>query len=215
MPEYYFDIETKATGDKPDYVNDEIISIAYQPLDNNTGRPRGPLTILKAWESSEEDMLAQFLPLFNPDHPWQFVPIGNNLSFDYTCLLYRYRNYGTDIKAWKLFTERPSVDIKALLVLFNGGSFKGSGLDNFTRKAVSGAAIIDWVNAGDYAAVEEYIRNEAAIMMSTETRRRLRMKLAIGSKPSLTGRADRGCGGRGGAARRVSHGGDGSRPPTT
>jgi hypothetical protein len=162
MPEYYFDIETKATGEKPDYVNDEIISICYQPLDNHTGRPKGPLTILKGWETSEEDMLARFLPLFNPDHPWQFVPIGNNLSFDYTCLLYRYRHYGTDIKAWKLFTERPSVDIKALLVLFNGGSFKGSGLDNFTRKATSGAQVIEWVNAGDYAAVEEYIRNEAA-----------------------------------------------------
>src|SRR3989304_984158 len=162
MPEYYFDIETKATGERPDYANDEIIAITYQPLDNHTGRPRGPLTILKAWETSEEDILSRFLPLFNPDRPGHFVPIGNNLSFDYTCLLYRYRRYGTDIKAWKLFTERPSVDIKALLVLFNGGSFKGSGLDNFTRKAQSGAKIIDWVNTGDYAAVEAYIRNEAA-----------------------------------------------------
>src|SRR6478752_7236008 len=36
-----------------------------------------------------------------------------------------------------------------------------------------------------------YIRNEAAMMMSTETRRRLRMKLAIGGEPLLTGRAER------------------------
>ena len=162
MPEYYFDIETRCPGERPDYANDEIIAITYQPLDNHTGRPRGPLTILKAWETSEEEILARFLPLFNPDRPWQFVPIGNNLSYDYTCLLYRYRRYGTDIKAWKLFTERPSVDIKALLVLFNGGSFKGSGLDNFTRKTESGARIIDWCTSGDYAAVEAYIKAEAA-----------------------------------------------------
>ena len=30
------------------------------------------------------------------------------------------------------------------------------------RKATSGAKVIEWVNAGDYAAVEDYIRNEAA-----------------------------------------------------
>ncbi len=162
MPEYYFDIETRATGDKPDYANDEILAITYQPLDNHTGRPKGPLTILKGWETSEEEILTRFLPLFNPDRPWQFVPIGNNLSFDHTCLIYRYRHYGVEIKAWKLFTERPSVDIKGLLVLCNGGSFKGCGLDNFTRKTHSGAKIIEWVDAGDYAAVEEYIRTEAA-----------------------------------------------------
>jgi hypothetical protein len=162
MPEYYFDIETRATGERPDYVNDEIIAITYQPLDNHTGRPRGPLTILKAWETSEEEILTRFLPLFNPDRAWQFVPIGNNLSFDYTCLIYRCRRYGTDIKAWKVFTERPSVDIKALLVLFNGGSFKGSGLDNFTRKAQNGGQILAWYEAGDYAAIETYIRDEAA-----------------------------------------------------
>ncbi|MCJ7605090.1 MAG: hypothetical protein MUO19_03540, partial [Dehalococcoidales bacterium] len=160
MPEYYFDIETCCRGEKPDYANDEIIAITYQPVDNRNGKPKGPLTVLKAWETSEQEILERIYPLFNPDYSWGFVPIGNNLSFDYTCLIYRYRHYGTEIKAWKLFTERPSVDLKPFLVLFNGGSFKGSGLDNFTRKAHSGAKIIEWYDAGDYAAIEEYIRNE-------------------------------------------------------
>lgn len=160
MPEYYFDIETCCRGEKPDYANDEIIAITYQPVDNHNGKPKGPLTVLKAWETSEQEILERFYPLFNPDYSWGFVPIGNNLSFDHTSLIYRYRHYGKTIKAWKLFNERPSVDLKAILVLFNGGSFKGSGLDNFTRKKQSGAKIIEWYDAGDYAAIEEYIRNE-------------------------------------------------------
>jgi len=161
VPEYYFDIETCCRGEKPDMPNDEIISIAYQPLDNHTGLPRGPLTILKAWESSEEEILRRFYPVFNPDYPWGFVPIGNNLSFDYTSLIFRYRRIGIQIKAGKLYNERPCVDIKSILVLFNGGSFKGCGMDNFTRKQHAGNRIIEWYDAGDYASIEAYIRNEA------------------------------------------------------
>ena len=160
MPEYYFDIETCARGDKPDMANDEIIAITWQAVDNHTGLPRSPLRILKAWESSEEEILRQFYPVFDPDYPWSFVPVGNNLSFDFTSLIYRYRKYGREIKAWKLFNERPNVDIKSLLVMCNGGSFKGCGLNNFTRKAHSGEKILEWYDAGDYGAIEEYIRNE-------------------------------------------------------
>lgn len=160
MPEFYFDLETCARGQKPDMANDPIIAITWQPVDNHTGLSKGDLHILKAWESSEEDILRKFYPVFDPDYPWGFVPIGNNLSFDFTSLIYRYRKYGREIKAWKLFNERPSVDIKALLVLFNGGSFKGCGLNNFTRKTQSGDKILEWYDAGNYDAIEAYIRNE-------------------------------------------------------
>jgi hypothetical protein len=77
-------------------------------------------------------------------------------------LIYRYRKIGREIKATKLFTTRPSIDIQPLLVLFNKGSFKGSGLDKFTNKKYPGSKIIEWYDAKDYGMIEEYIKNEAS-----------------------------------------------------
>ena len=58
MPEYYFD--TEATGF--DFDKDEIITIQWQRLNGFTGEPIGELTILKRWESSEEEIIRTFIP---------------------------------------------------------------------------------------------------------------------------------------------------------
>ncbi len=87
MPDYYFDIETNPRMPKPDYKNDEILTIQFQRLDSRTGEKEGDLTIFKSWESSERDILERFYSIFNPEELWVFVPIGFNLSFDFFSLL--------------------------------------------------------------------------------------------------------------------------------
>ena len=50
MPDYYFDIETNPRGQRPDYKNDEILTIQFQGLDSRTGERKVELKILKYWE---------------------------------------------------------------------------------------------------------------------------------------------------------------------
>ena len=57
MASYYLDIETTGLNPKVD----KIITIQFQQLDMNTGSPVGELIILKEWESSEKEMLKQFI----------------------------------------------------------------------------------------------------------------------------------------------------------
>ena len=37
MPEYYFDIETSPKKERPDFKEDEILTIQYQKIDIRTG----------------------------------------------------------------------------------------------------------------------------------------------------------------------------------
>jgi len=57
MTNFYLDIETAGT----DAERDQILTIQFQPLDRATGRPIGDLRILKAWESSEKQIIGQFI----------------------------------------------------------------------------------------------------------------------------------------------------------
>ncbi|MFC1965180.1 hypothetical protein ACFLWG_04200, partial [Chloroflexota bacterium] len=113
MSDYYFDIETNSRTSKPDYKNDEILTIQFQQVDSRTGEKEGDLTILKSWESSEKDILEIFYSVFSPEDLWKFVPIGCNLSFDFFSLLYRWRGIGIKVKPKILFSEHPYIDIKS------------------------------------------------------------------------------------------------------
>ena len=67
MPRYYFDIETCPLpefwdADNPnnksiiaDPSKNKIITIQFQPIAYDTGKPTDDLTILKEWESSEDE----------------------------------------------------------------------------------------------------------------------------------------------------------------
>jgi len=163
MPDYYFDIETnpRHRDQKPDYKNDEILTIQFQRLDSRTGEKEGDLTILKSWESSEEDILERFYSIFNPEDLWEFVPIGFNLSFDFFSLLYRWRAIGIEVPPKILFSEHPYIDIKSILVIFNVGSFKGATLQKFLGKRHSGSEVSEWYAKNDYSSIQEYIEDEA------------------------------------------------------
>ncbi len=161
MADYYFDIETNPTKEKPDFRRDEVLTIQYQQIDCRTGEEKGDLVILKSWESSEKDILERFYHIFNPEKPWDFIPIGFNLSFDYFSLLYRWRAVGIDVKAESIFSDRPNIDLKPIIVMCNCGMFKGASLGRFIGKKESGLKISEWCKAGDYDSTEEYIKDEA------------------------------------------------------
>jgi len=127
---YYFDIETVA--ERP-YFSDpraglnpataKIITIQYQPLDYRTGRPIGDLVILKEWCSSEKEIIRQFIKVYFRDPPWGFIPVGNNLLFENSFLKYKLRQHFGLINL-KL-GQRPIIDLKPVLILMNGGKFRG------------------------------------------------------------------------------------------
>lgn len=120
MPEYYFDIETTGT----DFDKDEIITIQWQRLSGYIGEPLGELNILKRWELSEKEMLQQFKPYLTCN-PWEFIFVGKNLFFDFCMLNERLKHFGLGEIDLRFLNQRVSLDIKPILVVMNGGSFKG------------------------------------------------------------------------------------------
>jgi hypothetical protein len=157
MPEYYLDFETQ--GINPE--EHKIITIQFQRVETETGRPEGNLTILKEWESSEEEILENFLTLMTPGKAWNFVPIGFNLRFEFLFLYRRVKkvlNRDIDLK-W-LYYDLPQLDLKYTFVLMNKGKFKETTLDWFVRKAVDHRSVPDWYANEDYEKIEEYIVDE-------------------------------------------------------
>jgi hypothetical protein len=167
MSDYYFDIETYGKGDKVNLRDDEIITIQYQNIDSRTGQPKSPLVILKAWESSEKDILTKFYDIFKPNDRWAFVPIGCYLSsFDLPKLYYRWRNIGLSVDSNFLFFEHAYFDIKPILVLLNNGAYNGAKLEKFAGKAQSGSNIKSMYEAKDYQGITKYIEDETVCYLN-------------------------------------------------
>ena len=166
MSDYYLDIETYSTTPEPNLSNDQIIAVTYQQVDSRTGERKGNLNILRSWESSETEMLTRFHRVFSPEDKWHFIPIGCNLSFDFTCLIHRWRKIGIHVSARKLLAEHPYIDIQPILVMFNRGSFRGATLERFAGKRYSGSRIAQWYSTKDYDAIQNYIEDEVDRFLS-------------------------------------------------
>jgi hypothetical protein len=155
MTNYYLDLETSGI----DAQHDQILTIQFQPLDRATGEPIGALRILKAWESSEKQILAEFIAecrVLDP-YPFAFIPVGFNLLFEWAFLKTRSLANGLpeiDILA------RPFIDLKAVGVLMRHGEFKGTSLDALTGKQGNGSQIAAWYVAGDFGSIVRYIEQE-------------------------------------------------------
>lgn len=157
---YYFDCETYSPNSKIT-LNDTIISIQYQPLDYS-GKAMGDLTILKAWQSSEEQILKTFYNIFSPCKSFKFVPIGTSLnSFDFLILYNAYKRHHITINLQELIHNHTNIDLKPILVLMNRADFKGSSLSTFSNKPPNNKYIAQWYNEKQYDKIEEYIRQEA------------------------------------------------------
>ncbi len=115
MAECYFDMETTGTN----FDKDEIITIQWQELDRFTGEPTGELNILKSWESSEKEILGNFIPKLT-GYRWYFVFIGKNLLFDFNMLNQRMKHHNLGEFNLRNLDERVTLDIKPVLVLMKG-----------------------------------------------------------------------------------------------
>lgn len=161
MPLHYLDIET--TGLDPRRA--EVVTIQFQQV-SPAGHPSGPLTILKAWESSEREIIGKFVrdtAFFDKTRPWEFFPTGFNLGFEYRFLLGRMQRLGIDPGVpWDWAFDKPSLDLHPVAVLMNHGRYKGSSLESFSRKPTSGHTVIDALGRKDWPAVERYVEEETA-----------------------------------------------------
>src|SRR3989338_11669046 len=151
--EYYLDIETQ--GLNPE--TDKIITLQYQQI-NSEGNPVGNLVILKELELGEEELIKRFLTVFRK---WEFIPVGMNLGFDFRFLLTKIQKYtGGKIDLLEL-SSFPHLDIKPILVLMNGGNFKGAKLSNFTEKGQNSIAIPLYYKNKEYDKILGYVEKEA------------------------------------------------------
>lgn len=137
---------------------DQIVTIQFQKLDFETGEPIGELKILKAWESSEKDILEKFQKILG-EEKWDFVPHGYCLGFEDKFL--RTRSIACGLETPIDLFSGPVVDLHSVGVLMNGGQFKNSGLDKITGKNGNGLKCLVHYNAGHYDKVVSYIKQEA------------------------------------------------------
>ena len=153
MIQYYFDIET--TGLDPE--NSKICSIQYQRLSTESGSPVEDLVILKEWEHSERNLIIEFDKLFSSI--WDFVPVGQNLLFDFNFLNDKKKKYLGKKYGSPFFLGKPFIDLKSILILKNHGLFKV--YNQSIGKTGDGAKVPEWYNQGDYQRIDDYIRREA------------------------------------------------------
>ncbi len=153
MGNFYLDIETTGLNEK----TDKIITIQYQALDNQ-GKVRGSLMILKEWESSEKEILEQFIRETGIlTKKFQFIPVGYNLEFEHNFFKARAKLHElpeVDI------LNNPFIDLHSMGVLMNQGMFKGASLDKLTGKPMNGSNIPEWYAKKEYDKILEYVEVE-------------------------------------------------------
>lgn len=156
MTNFYLDIETTGI----DAQHDQILTIQFQPLDRSTGMPISSLRILKAWESSEKQILEQFIAevgILDP-YPFTFIPVGFNLMFEHA--FFKTRSVANGLPEIDILAS-PFIDLKAVGVLMRRGEFKGTSLDALTGKQGNGSQISGWYASGDFDSIVRYIEQEA------------------------------------------------------
>lgn len=160
MEGHYFDIETYSPGEVPNPETDKIVSVQFQKIDLKSGEPIGRLQVLKEWEDGEEEIVKLIYRWFFRRNPWEFVPVGFNLNFEWKFLSAKFRKYGLDDKEFGHYLENvPQIDLKVFAVLKKGG-FVGASLSSISSKEDDGHLIKEYYENGDYDKILDYIENE-------------------------------------------------------
>lgn len=126
MSEFYVDIVT--TGRDPE--TDRVIAVAWQPL-SMKGMPTRPLTIVKEWEhpDGEKGVILELVKRLDPEDPWHFRPVGVDVHRWLAFLNTRLEKLtGNALEEYLVHGRTPILDLRTVLVLENGGGWKGSGL---------------------------------------------------------------------------------------
>lgn len=161
MEAHYFDIETYSPGEKPDPETDKIITIQFQKFNLETGEPTGRLQVLKEWEGGEEEMLRFLHRWFFSRNPWNFIPVGFNLNFEWKFIAHKFKQYGIDTKEMGFYLENiPQIDLKVFAVL-KKGTFFGASLSSISDKEDDGHVIQEYYENKNYDALLKYVEQEA------------------------------------------------------
>lgn len=128
MSTIFFDLETYSPHKDGPRLNDKVISIAYKTRDSD-------VTVLKEWETSEKEILSQFLQEIK-DH---FKPnlIGHNiLRFDIPVIICRSfeNDLGKPDEIYSIFHEPYVIDLIQCLLPSNRLYFKGLGLHDCAKR---------------------------------------------------------------------------------
>jgi len=145
---------------------DKIVTFQYQALNRATGAPLTKFAIVKEWEDccSEEMMLKLVVRLLIDAPLWSFVPIGNNLVFDFFFIGTRMRHYfGVDIL--ERLMGRLCIDVKHVLVMNNNGRFKNYA--KIIGKSESGGNVPLWYQRKEYDKIVRYVEMEAEVFVHT------------------------------------------------
>ena len=164
MPAYYFAMGGYHAGEKPDPAVDTLITIQYQKIDLTSGEPLEKLTILKAWESSEQSIVTTlYNQFFKPEMPvTHFIPVGMNLDYAYEMIISKCKKYNLPaITSHQLYYQRPRFDLAPVIVLLNDGRFAGASLDSFSSKKSDAGRINKWYNSKDFKKIEHTLQDEA------------------------------------------------------
>jgi hypothetical protein len=153
--EYYFDIETTGL----DAGKDKIVTFQYQALSQVSGTPLTKLIIAKEWEyDCSEEKILEWIKELVIDNTWNFIPVGNNLIFDFSFISARMRHYfGIDV--FMRLMNRPCIDVKHLLVMMNGGNFRNYG--KIMGKKEFGSNVPIWYEREEYDKIVSYVEMEA------------------------------------------------------
>ncbi|MHA2098595.1 MAG: hypothetical protein ACW99A_07900 [Candidatus Kariarchaeaceae archaeon] len=153
----------------PDPCNDKIISIAYQPFFDNSGRPKEDLTVLKSWETSEKEILAQFIKFtgWNEEipNPWQFVPSNFGLNNILTPIVQRSKELLDITLNCQFLMNLPKIDLKSIAIIKKRGNFKKTSLPNFSRKLRKAYTIGNLIQEQNWEELENYIVLEAEVFL--------------------------------------------------
>ncbi len=169
MTDYYLDIETVPLEqymkdfdpDKQkviDQATNKIVTIQFQPMWNNSGKTHGDLTILKEWESDEETIVKNFAKVWDSqENPsiWNFIPIGNNLMFEFSFLAPRLKQYcDIDVDLY----HKPFIDIKYILIAINKGQFRK--YSELIGKSHEAKNMANWYYSKQWDKITDYIKRE-------------------------------------------------------
>lgn len=159
MNAHYFDIETYSPGEKPDPKTDKIITIQFQKIDLKTGKAIGKIEILKEWVEGEEQIL-RFIHKWFFKRPWNFIPVGFNLNFEWKFLSVKFKQYNIDTKDLSYYFDNfPQIDLKSLAII-KKGEFIGASLSYISEKEDDGYVIKQYYENKEYDKIIDYITIE-------------------------------------------------------